>query len=378
MSSPVSLAANVDRETQLAHSMGAVLIGSLVGLFLSGAVTMQAFLYYQLYPKDMLRIKVMVLVVWVIDALHSIMTMNANWQYLIQRFGDWDTTDEITWSIAVSVALTATITFFVHCFFIHRIYNLSHKNMYITAPLVALALVRLVTACISTSEMIRLRSYSGFVHGYDYVFTIGLSTAVSLDIFITIGLCYYLRRGRSPLSSMDRIIDTITLYTVENGMLTCITTIASLICWVTMPTNLIFLGLHFAISKLYANSFLATLNARKSLLNKSQGSTGDHPLPVLFPSHYPARRATLGPWSQRSQTETHLQVTIEKTVQRDVDEIEGGSTPRGAVSRSGRETPTIDLDDLSKSPPAAYLGEERAPLQTDISWRTRPKGPGSF
>ena len=33
----------------------------------------------------------------VIDALHSIMTMTANWQYLITRFGEWDTTDEITW-----------------------------------------------------------------------------------------------------------------------------------------------------------------------------------------------------------------------------------------------------------------------------------------
>ena len=102
---------------------------------LSGAVAMQVFLYYQLYPKDMLRIKIMVCpssgrckagqcanyvgfqvgIIWyapmnyeagqfaltlmlrVIDALHSIMTMTANWQYLITRFGEWDTTDEITW-----------------------------------------------------------------------------------------------------------------------------------------------------------------------------------------------------------------------------------------------------------------------------------------
>ena len=33
----------------------------------------------------------------VVDALHSVMTMIGNWQYLIGRFGDWDTIDVITW-----------------------------------------------------------------------------------------------------------------------------------------------------------------------------------------------------------------------------------------------------------------------------------------
>ncbi|KAI1786831.1 hypothetical protein LXA43DRAFT_752757 [Ganoderma leucocontextum] len=354
MASAVSSAADVDLHRQLAESLGAVLIGSLIGLFLSGAVAMQVFLYYQLYPKDMLRIKLMVLVIWVIDALHSIMTMIANWKYLIGQFGEWDTTDEITWPIAVSVAFTASITFFVHCFFIHRIFNLSRKNYYITIPLLMLALIRLIVACISTSEMIRIKSYSGFVHGYGYVFTIGLSTAASLDVFITVALCYYLRRGRSPFGSMDRIVDAITLYTIENGMLTCVTTIASLICWLTMPTNLIFLGLHFAISKLYANSFLATLNARRSLLNKSAGSSGDHPLPVLFPSSFQRRATGMGPWPQRSQTETRLQVTVEKTIHHDVsDDI---AARRGETSSRSEPNQSPDsLDELSKTPPGGYV-----------------------
>lgn len=71
----------VDLQTQLAHSMGAVLVGSLIAMLyvsfswpswvpfplifrtppsLSGAVWMQVFLYWQLYPKDTLRMKFMV------------------------------------------------------------------------------------------------------------------------------------------------------------------------------------------------------------------------------------------------------------------------------------------------------------------------------
>ncbi|EIW63757.1 uncharacterized protein TRAVEDRAFT_41184 [Trametes versicolor FP-101664 SS1] len=313
---PFGLERAVSPQKALEHSMGAVLVGSLIALFLSGAVSMQVFLYCQLYPRDRWRIKLMVFCVWLLDSIHSAMAITANWQYLIVHFGDWDNMDEITWSVAASVALTALNTFVVHCFFTHRIHTLSRNNWYITTTLVALALVRLVSALISTSEMIRLHSYALFVAKFDYVFTIGLTTAASLDVLVATGLCYFLRRGRSGLTSMDKIVDTITLYTIENGMLTCITTIISLICWVTMPTNLIFLGLHFAISKLYANSLLATLNARKSLLNKSQGSSNerDHPLPVLFPDSF--GRHTELQWSHHrslGETPTRLEVNIQKS-----------------------------------------------------------------
>ncbi|KAI0658278.1 hypothetical protein C8Q70DRAFT_186065 [Cubamyces menziesii] len=359
----------VSAQKRLEHSMGSVLVGSLVALFLSGAVWMQVFLYVQLYPRDRLRIKLMVFSVWVLDTIHSAMAITANWQYLIMHFGDWTIIDNITWSVATTVALTALITFLVHCFFTHRIHTLSRQNWYITAPLVALAAVRLISALISTSEMIRLGSYEQFVKRYDYVFTIGLSTAASLDVLIAGGLCYFLRRGRSGFTGMDKIVDAITLYTIENGLLTCITTVVSLICWVSMPTNLIFLGLHFAISKLYANSLLATLNARKSLLNKSQGSSGDrdHPLPILFPDSFGRRTNTQ--WSQhRSQGETgtRLEVNIQKTVERDIDAepnsaypLAAPTTPGSPPTTGGASTGTSggsDVD-ISKSARASFLVE---------------------
>ncbi|KXN87274.1 hypothetical protein AN958_09006 [Leucoagaricus sp. SymC.cos] len=64
---------------------------------------------------------------------------------------------------------------------------------------------------------------------------------------------------------MVRLVNTITLYTLENGALTFFTATASLICWLAMPENLVFFGLHFVIGKLYANSLLASLNVRREL-----------------------------------------------------------------------------------------------------------------
>ena len=120
--------------------------------------------------------------------------------------------------------------------------------------------------------MIRMRHLSAFLdnHFSRSFFTTGLSLSAAIDVLITGWLCYFLREVRSRIGGphstmMIRMVDTLTLYTLENGALTCFAAIASLICWLTMPHNLIFMGLHFVISKLYANSLLASLNMRNEL-----------------------------------------------------------------------------------------------------------------
>ncbi|KAI0931040.1 hypothetical protein AcV5_005388 [Taiwanofungus camphoratus] len=142
---------------------------------------------------------------------------------------------------------------------------------------------------------------------------------------------------------MDYIIDSITLYTVENGSLTCVTTIVSLVCWLTMSHNLIFLGLHFAISKLYANSFLATLNARKALMTRSQGSSdrGEHALPVLFPDTFRTRadRSLFNSQHVADPTGTKLHINVVKTV--DV-----GGEPSNAYAPS--DLAPDESDDVAK------------------------------
>jgi hypothetical protein len=63
------------------------------------------------------------------------------------------------------------------------------------------------------------------------------------------------------------------LYAFEVGALTTMATVSTLICWLLMHHNLIFMGLHFIICKFYANSLLATLNQRKGLINNEMPDT---------------------------------------------------------------------------------------------------------
>ncbi|KAL1950915.1 hypothetical protein VTO73DRAFT_64 [Trametes versicolor] len=250
-------------------TIGAILVGALVSAVLSGTVTTQAFIYFRLYGGD---------------------------DYKRNTF-------------------MAIVTLISHCFFAHRIYVLSGFSWWLTAPILVLACARLVAAFVSTSEMITLRSYEAFVDRVGWVFTMGLSLSTAVDVLITITLIVLLQRSRTGYSTItDHLIDVVTLYTVETGLVTSITTAVSLICWLAMPRNLIFLALHFSISKLYATSTLATLNARKSLRRRTH-KVDDHILPVISSLHE-AQSATqreredvLDPKSEHAGSEARIRVT---------------------------------------------------------------------
>ncbi|KAJ7155718.1 hypothetical protein C8R46DRAFT_991043 [Mycena filopes] len=272
----------------IAWTLGALLVGGSIGLVLSGIVTVQCIVFYKLYPNEVRIRKLMVLAVWLLDLLHSIFIVVSLYDYFIHFFGDFKRIDIIPWSVALSVVVTAIQTMIVHWYFAHKIYKSSGQNWWITAPIVLLAFLRLFAASVSTTEMIKLQRYAVFNEKYPgWIFTTGLSLSASVDIIITAWLCYFLQkmRRRTASTPMAQVVDTITLYTLENGFLTCVTTTASLICWLAMPDNLVFLGLHFVIGKLYANSLLISLNTRKELRemrwNTDKAGQWDPSVPVL-------------------------------------------------------------------------------------------------
>ncbi|EPQ61448.1 hypothetical protein GLOTRDRAFT_89602 [Gloeophyllum trabeum ATCC 11539] len=281
-------------DPRIANNLGPVLLGGLIAL--------------GTFKNDFARVRIPMKRMF--DVMHSGLVCAGNWQYLIENFGDRDIIDWIPLAVAVStfvggsrlsgrqpdrrnfaslqsltprsftipVSPNTELTVSPR-FFTHRVLVLSKNNWFISGPMWQQQ-YRLVSWCLAISR-VHLRSFDAFVTGYSvspdtvhmpgvtrliplvsvtgqWVFTFGLSSAATLDILITVSLCWYLAQNRTGISSMDQVVDAIMIYTINNGILTCVCTVISLICWVVMPHNLIFLGIHFALSKLYANSFMAT------------------------------------------------------------------------------------------------------------------------
>ncbi|TFY77131.1 hypothetical protein EWM64_g6881 [Hericium alpestre] len=182
-------------------------------------------------------------------------------------------------------------------FYAHRVWKLSGEKWITSAPIVRshcshvvfihiewiklqifLSLARLAFALVSTVKMAEVTDFQVFAQKYKPIFTTGLALSAATDILIASILCYFLRVQRDGLRSTKQMIDTIIVITINNGALTCAAAVAALVCWVSMSNSLVYMGLHFCIGKLYANSLLATLNMRNWLrYRKTPATSGSHP-----------------------------------------------------------------------------------------------------
>ncbi|KAI9447667.1 hypothetical protein H4582DRAFT_15103 [Lactarius indigo] len=334
---------------------GAVLLGCFVAVSLSGVLALQTCIYYRLYPRDRGLNKIMVAVVWTLDATHTCLICSSAWKYLIANFGNVSYQGHVPITVALSIGVTAFVTLITHLFYVRRLLRLSNNNWYIVGPLLLLVVGRVASGLVTTVELARLQNFPAFTAKYKPVFTLGLAFSSVADVIITFGMCFYLQESRQGLGTMDKVIGSIIIYTVNNGAITCVSTIVSMICWLTMPHNLIFMALHFAIGKMYANSLLATLNTRQALRGRAVHfkEAAGHPLPVLLPSSgsHPIRsplppdgtigfaegvetkgmELTYSPQDAETSSKqgVQLHITVEKTVQYDTDDGASGPPPDG-------------------------------------------------
>ncbi|VDC07742.1 unnamed protein product [Peniophora sp. CBMAI 1063] len=334
-------------------NLGAILLGGFISMALSGVVACQAFLYFRMYgDKDKRSVKLLVYLVWALDAVHTALIAASLWDYFALSFGE-QKTDYVNVETALTVAFTATITFIVHLFFAYRVLRLSKYNWWCTGPITALAFCRLIAAIVSTYELASLASYSAFAEKAGWVFTLGLALSATLDVLITAAMFYYLQMSRTGFERMDHLIDTLLLYTFNNGALTSVATIAALVCWLCMRYNLIFLGIHLSIAKLYAISLLITLNTRYSIRQRARLSDREedgHQLPVLvhgtlghrkrsFVARFPSVKGSERPVEP---TSTQVSVTIERSVH--FDHVDGDITEADEVGVS----PSSEVDECEK------------------------------
>ncbi|KAJ7582280.1 hypothetical protein C8J56DRAFT_957453 [Mycena floridula] len=166
--------------------------------------------------------------------------------------------------------------------------------------------------------MVKLGTFSQFRDRVRWVIMLGLSLASVVDIITTGSMFVLLRHSRTGVERLDQVLDSLMLYAFETGSLTCAVTIIIMIFWVVMSTNLIFLGFHFVIGKLYATSFLVALNTRARLrrgalaayVYPANSQHRDIPM-VLFGKHGKSNAGRI--ISPRPKTE--LQVSVEHCVE---------------------------------------------------------------
>ncbi|KAJ3936905.1 MAG: hypothetical protein NXY57DRAFT_59713 [Lentinula lateritia] len=254
------------------NTMGAAFIGVICAASLYGVSCVQTWFYFSRYPGDLWYIKCLVAIVWVFDSIHQALISHTVYFYVVTNFSNPTEQANLVWSILLEVLFNGLIGFLVQSFLTMRVWKMSNQNKPLTLLIVSFVLGELGCSVAFTISSLKLVTWKDLTSLKSLSMTVNVLGAVS-DVIIAAGLFYFLHRSRTGFKKSDTMISKLIMFTVSTGLLTSVCAVASLLSILIWGKTLIYVAFYFSLGRLYSNSLLATLNARKGIrgLNVEEG-----------------------------------------------------------------------------------------------------------
>ncbi|KAJ6630310.1 hypothetical protein B0H10DRAFT_2207988 [Mycena sp. CBHHK59/15] len=264
-------------------SFGPMLIGVFFNMILYGVLIVQVLNYYQTYKRDAAWMRYFVLALFILETSNTGFDMAIMYQPLILEYGSSYATIPASFILFTNFKgqkpnlfpmffvtqplLVVLVSTPIQLFFAWRIKSLT-KSYWVPACIAVLALAA-CTGGVWTAVMIRiLKTFANKPHLHNSALLWFLASCVA-DILITISLVVSLSKRKTGFSSTDSVIDKIIRMTIQTGMLTAVFSILDVICFMVLPHAAVNFIWDLALSKLYTNCLMSTLNARVGLNNVS-------------------------------------------------------------------------------------------------------------
>ncbi|KAF7350341.1 hypothetical protein MVEN_01338800 [Mycena venus] len=264
---------------------GALLICVLVSYILFGMVTAQAYIYYSRFPDDSGKLKSLVALIWICEAADTICFGYTIYIYTISDYMHPDQVLSQTLpSLAMATFFESIVEACVQGFFAYRIYAFA-KTIYIPILICIMTLLQLLACTVDSVRALRMASWQRFEADSQWLFLSIWSLISANDLLITVSLVTVLTAQRTYAQKRTAtLVNKVVVWTIETGMLTSLVAISILVCvclsvllvsadlsvshslkFMVMKDNFIWLALMALESKMYSNSFLASLNSRTTL-----------------------------------------------------------------------------------------------------------------
>ncbi|KAK0202186.1 hypothetical protein DFS33DRAFT_1059382 [Desarmillaria ectypa] len=272
--------ASLPKDLNINSTLGAVLIGFAVACCVYGILVTQVFRYFSRYPYDRPVYKGLVLLILLLETIDQTFIGHVVYHYTISNFANVLALVQatVTWSFILQQTIGAIVGCIVKTSFALRVWRFSERNMFITGIILLLTYGQLGLAITFTIKAFELTGVFEVVH-LRALGSTSLGVGVLTDLVTALSLCYFLNKLRTGYHKSDSLVNSLVLYAINTGALTSAVSLSTLILYNIMPTNLVFVACFFILSKLYAISFMATLNTRRIVRGKGtdkQGTTSNN------------------------------------------------------------------------------------------------------
>lgn len=263
---------------------GPLLAEVCVALILFGIFTAQVYFYWFEYETDGRGMKSFVLTTWVLECAHTVFCIDMLYNYFILGFGDEAGIGKVTWSVGATVFIEVVIVAMCQGFYVYRIYQLSGRSILATAVPGFILFCRCSFGLATASLLYVIKDWTQFRLHVAPLTTLnaGLTLGALIDLMCTSLLTYYLRSHKTTFGRTQRMVQTLMWYTINTGALTMIVSVAILFMFNFVTHSLMFVGFVEIVSKLYANSALAMINARHHVKNQGLAPDGVNSIPLTI------------------------------------------------------------------------------------------------
>ncbi|KAJ7142620.1 hypothetical protein C8R44DRAFT_760889 [Mycena epipterygia] len=218
-----------------------------IGGYFQGVLTVQAYIYYESFPDDPRRLKIL-------DVIHLVLICQPCYHYLITSWGNDAALLVSTTVFDLHLIFVGMDVFICQAFFIHRIWTFSKRNWLLTSVLGVASLVIFGLQIAITVRILGVPSVSYFTHQAGEIVPVwAIGSAAARDTFRSVCLLFPSRLVGSRYSRTNFVVGRIIQYT------------PSRILEMSSARSDVRQAMYLSLGRLYTNALLASLNSRRSL-----------------------------------------------------------------------------------------------------------------
>ncbi|KAL0953840.1 hypothetical protein HGRIS_005017 [Hohenbuehelia grisea] len=249
-------------------TLGALSIGAIVSSFLFGMLTIQALVYhFKFQGRDAVILQVLVGLIWFLELGQLGSVFHAIYVLTILRRNDPSVLlSPPPRTVGVSFLLSSCVGPLVEAFYVGRLYKFSNAHIPAIIGWV-LTTAKLAGWIFLSSRALVMTSFTDLIDRYDLALKILLAVSGGLDLGIAAANYYYLSQGKKKTRKqrLTRLLDSIMMWSLQTGIITSVSFLATLFCVLFLEKYLIWLASSMVLTKVMSNCLFGSLNARPAL-----------------------------------------------------------------------------------------------------------------
>ncbi|KAF9033628.1 hypothetical protein BJ165DRAFT_1515309 [Panaeolus papilionaceus] len=288
---PSAAMANATDAGKLHTTIGAAFFGFVAGAILYGITLRQTYQYFTTTTtvQDKWFRKSIIALVVLLDTLHLVFSMYMVYALILQAIGLERFGGDVLWSLKALGSTQTVFIVFVQGFYLWQIWrfatntgNILLSRAFKLAVQIFVGFVSFFALGIAVVFMIQLQKLQSILslsEGFEYVVYLGFGATALVDCAIATAMCLVLYKSSGGTARGESVLDSLIKYFIATGLLTSFAAIMCIVLYVAEPRTLLYLGMEFSVTRLYANSVLAMFNGRQSLRDKMS-----QPFDIQIPS----------------------------------------------------------------------------------------------